>query len=139
MGRILAIDYGKRRCGLAVTDPLRLSVNPLPFVPPAELLSAVSEFVADGELDMVLLTRSAHRDGTPNDVQAAIAGFAERLQKKHPTLPVEYQDEFGSSREAMHHLRAAGVGRKARARKGALDSVSAGIILERYLRDSGIW
>ena len=139
MGRILAVDYGRRRCGVAVTDPLRLSVNPRPLVAPGELLDAVAAVHAEGDLDLVVLTRTVQADGTPNDVQADITGFAERLAERLPGLPVAYQDEHGSSREARALLRTAGVGKKRRARKGALDSVSAAIILERYLRDAGIW
>ena len=139
MGRILAIDYGRRRCGIAVTDPLRLSINPRDPVEPAQLLSQVLELARDGDLDAVVLTRSAHRDGTPNPIQRDIDRFAARLNDALPELELAFEDEFGTSREASDHLRATGVPKGRRSRKGALDSVSAGLILERYLRDRGIW
>ena len=139
MSRILAIDYGAKRCGLAVTDPLRLSINPQPVCAQAELLQRVRELADGGELGTVVLTRSTHRDGTANTVQGAITGFAERLRKALPEVAIAYQDEFGSSKEARTLLRERGVGKKRRAQKGALDSVAAGIILERYLLDAGIW
>ena len=139
MGRILAVDYGRRRCGVAATDPLRLSVNPRPVVPPAELMGVIEAAHAEGDLDLVVLTRSLHADGTPNDVQADVTSFADRLKRRLPDLAVAFQDEHGSSREARDLLRTSGVGKARRARKGALDSVAAAIILERYLRDAGIW
>ncbi len=139
MGRILAIDYGRKRCGLARTDELRLSVNPLPAVAIADLFEVVERMLKEDAVEVVVLTRSTHRDGTENEVQADISRFAERLQKEMPQLQIAYQDEFASSREARQHLIATGVGKKARSQRGALDSVAAGIILERYLRTSGIW
>ena len=139
MGRILAIDYGRVRCGVAWTDPLRLSINPQPFVAPADLLTFVKTCSVADELEVVVLTTSTRADGTANPIQTDIARFAERLQRELPALTIAYEDEGGSSKEAMQHLIAGGVRRKARSQKGALDSVSAGIILERYLRRSGHW
>ena len=139
MGRVLAIDYGHKRCGIAVTDELRLSVNPRPWVAPAELLAYVEAFAKTENLDTVVLTESRRLDGSANAIQERIDGFAERLKKALPALEIAFQDEAGSSREATQHLIRTGVGRKRRSEKGALDSVSAGIILERYLRAAGIW
>ena len=139
MGRVLAIDYGHKRCGIAVTDELRLSVNPRPWVAPAELLDYVRAFAKTEHLDTVVLTESRRLDGSANAIQERIDGFAERLQKALPDVEIAFQDEAGSSKEATEHLIRTGVGRKRRSEKGALDSVSAGIILERYLRAAGIW
>lgn len=139
MGRILAIDYGAKRCGIAVTDVRRLSVNPLPWVAPAELLDYVRAYAKTEDLDTVVLTESRRLDGSANAIQERIDGFAERLREALPELEVAFQDEAGSSREATQHLIRTGVGRKRRSAKGALDSVSAGIVLERYLRGAGIW
>ena len=135
----MAIDYGGKRCGVAVTDELRLSVNPRPWVAPGELLDYVAAFAKTEDLDAVVLTESRRLDGTANPIQERIDRFAERLRGRLPGLEIAYQDEAGSSREATQHLIATGVGRKRRSEKGALDSVSAGIILERYLRAAGIW
>ena len=139
MGRVMAIDYGKRRCGVAVTDPLQLSINPRPYVAPEELITFVKTSHSTDDLEILVLTESRRLDGSDNPIQADIRRFAERLSKELPDLKIEYEDEAGSSRDAMQHLIASGVGRKARAQKGALDSVSAGIILERYLRRANIW
>jgi len=139
MGRIVAIDYGRKRCGVAVTDPLRLSVNPKPTVAPSDLQTVIRDLYDSGELDTVVLTRSQHADGSDNPIQADIYRFAERLQKAYPALQIDYQDEFASSKEAMQHLISSGVRRQKRAQPGQLDAAAAGIILERYLRDSGIW
>ena len=116
---------------MAVTDPLRLSVNPRPVVSPEALLGVVAEAAAEGNLDRVVLTRSTQADGSPNAIQARIDRFAARLAERLPGLSIDYQDEHGSSREARAILRTAGVGKRRRAAKGALDSVSAAIILDR--------
>lgn len=139
MGRILAVDYGKRRCGLAVTDPLRLSVNTRPVLEPKNLLQEIELIASENDLDIIVLTQSQHANGEDNDIQAEITRFAERLKEMLPACEIAFQDEYGSSKEARQLLRMQGVGKKARSQKGALDSVSAGIILERYLRESGIW
>ncbi len=139
MGRILAIDYGLKRCGIAVTDELRLSINPRPWVAPAELLGFVQAFAKTEDLECVVLTESTRFDGSPNPIQAHISRFAERLRVALPSVEVAFQDEAGTSREATAHLIQSGVRKKRRAEKGALDSVSAGIVLERYLRDARIW
>ena len=139
MGRIVAVDYGKKRCGVALTDPLRLSVNTRPVVDPMDLLDELIAISKEDEIDIIVLTESQHANGTANTIQADIIRFAERLKKELPTCEIAFQDEYGSSKEARQLLRVQGVGKKARSQKGALDSVSAGIILERYLRDSGIW
>ncbi len=135
----MAIDYGRKRCGVAVTDELRLSVNPRPWVAPEALLAYVTAFAKTEALDLVVLTESTRFDGSPNPIQAHINRFAGRLREALPGLTIAFQDEAGSSREATSHLIDSGVGRKRRADKGALDSVSAGIILERYLRAASIW
>ncbi len=139
MGRIMAIDYGRKRCGIAVTDELRMSVNPRPWVAPELLEAYVTAFAKTEGLDTVVLTESTRFDGSPNPIQAHVDRFAERLRTVLPGVAIAFQDEAGSSREATGHLIQTGVGRKRRAEKGALDSVSAGIVLERYLRDAGIW
>ncbi len=139
MGRIVAIDYGKRRCGIAWTDPLQLSVNPQPWIAPEKLLDYIVDFVSSDDVSLVLLTKSQHIDGTANTIQKDITCFAERLIKKIPSLQIDFTDEYKSSKEAAQYLRNTGVGKKKRSEKGALDSIAAGIILERYLRDSGRW
>jgi putative Holliday junction resolvase len=139
MGRIVAIDYGKQRCGVAWTDPLQLSVNPQPWIAPSELLDFVVDFIAAENVDLVILTKSQHKDGTANTIQKDIDRFAERLKKKNPSINLDYADEYKSSKEAAQYLVNTGVGKKKRSKKGALDSIAAGIILERYLRDTGRW
>ncbi len=139
MGRILAVDYGAKRCGLAATDPLRLSVNVVGTYSPEELLAFVVAYAGSEEVDALVLTRSEHHDGTPNPIQAAIIRFAERLHAAVPTLELAYQEEHGSSGEARALLRAQGVGKKRRQQKGRIDGVAAAVILERYLRDAGVW
>jgi len=139
MGRVVAVDYGKQRCGIAWTDTLQLSINPQPWVSPDKLEDYLAKLVKEDDIQLVLLTKSSHVDGTANTIQKHIDSFAERLKKRIPTLEIDYTEEYKSSKEAAQYLRNTGVGKKKRSQKGALDSIAAGIILERYLRDSGRW
>ena len=139
MGRILAIDYGRKRTGVAVTDELRLSINPLPVLPTEQTLDFLVQYLANEAVDVVVFGRSLRADATANPVQKAAEALARQLAAQRPDVPQAWHDEYASSREARQHLIRQGIGRQARSRRGALDSVSAGIILERYLRDEGIW
>ena len=122
-----------------MTDPLRLSINPQEACSPTELMSRLSQYYAEGDLGTVVMSKSLHADGNANAIQADATSFAERLKKKLPDLEICFQDEFGSSKEARSLLIQQGVRKKKRSARGALDSVSAAIILERYLLDKGIW
>jgi len=135
----VAVDYGKQRCGIAWTDTLQLSINPQPWVSPTDLEDFIVTLVNRDEVQLVVLTKSKHIDGTENTIQKDIDRFAVRLNKRLPDLEIAYAEEYKSSKEAAQYLRDTGVGKKKRSQKGALDSIAAGIILERYLRDSGRW
>ncbi|MFK8058026.1 MAG: Holliday junction resolvase RuvX [Saprospiraceae bacterium] len=139
MGRVVAVDYGKKRCGIAWTDVLQLSVNPQPWITPDKLEDYLADLISNDDVQLVLLTKSKHVDGTDNTIQKDIDRFAERLKKRVPSLQIDFAEEYKSSKEAAQYLRDTGVGKKKRSEKGALDSIAAGIILERYLRDTGRW
>lgn len=139
MARVVAIDYGMQRCGIAWTDTLQLSINPQPWVAPDKLEDYLVDLVQQDEVELVLLTKSKHIDGTANAIQEHIDRFAERLKKRLPDLRIDFAEEYKSSKEASQYLINTGVGKKKRSEKGALDSIAAGIILERYLCDTGRW
>jgi len=139
MGRVVAVDYGKKRCGIAWTDTMMLSINPQPWVEPSVLEDFIASQVESNDIEIVVLTKSKHIDGADNTIQKDIDRFAEKLRKRLPSVQIDYTEEYKSSKEAAVYLRNSGVGKKKRSKKGALDSIAAGIILERYLRDSGRW
>ncbi|MFB6258970.1 MAG: Holliday junction resolvase RuvX [Flavobacteriales bacterium] len=133
MGRILAIDHGNKRCGLAVTDPLQLSVNPLETVHSREVIARLKEFAQKEELESFVVGAPSSEDGSPSSHTRASDEFCIHLSRKFPDIPVKRVDESFTSREAMNIMRRSGVTKKEREKKERVDQLSACLILERYL------
>lgn len=133
MGRVLAIDVGGKRCGLAVTDPLQLSVNPIGAVHPNELIKFISDYLKDHELEVIVLGLSKKIDGSDNEIMKKTRDFEKQIQNKFPSIQIDYQDEYNSSREAVKLMVEMGVKKKDRRKKENVDVLSASIILQRYL------
>lgn len=131
MGRIIAIDHGRKRCGVAVTDPLQLSVNPLGTFHPNELVEELREL--QGEAERFIVGAPSNEYGEPSSHAKEADAFCKRLKKAFPEIPVERSDESFTSREAMGILIKSGVKKKARREKERIDRLSACLILERYL------
>ncbi len=137
MSRILAIDYGLKRTGIAVTDPLQIIVSPLTTIPTKELFDYLKEYFSSEEVELVVFGDPKHADGNPTHVSEKVHKFAQFLNKELPQIPIEFEDESFSSVEAMRTLLMSGAKKKKRREKGILDKVSAAIILERYLHRIG--
>ncbi|MCL4128226.1 UNVERIFIED_CONTAM: hypothetical protein GTU68_014844 [Idotea baltica] len=133
MNRIMAIDYGERRVGLAVTDPLQISANGLDTVDRSLLENFLASYFVDHNVETVVLGYPTHADGNPLTICKKIDDFIDYLNKTYPTLNVEKIDENFTSAEAMQKLIEAGVKQKKRRDKKLLDKVSAILILQRYL------
>jgi putative Holliday junction resolvase len=131
--RLLAIDYGRARIGVAVTDPLGLLPQPLPPVPGGNrkrALAALEQLCADYGVTRVLIGRPLHMDGGVSDMAREAAAFGRALGNR-TRIPVEQVDERLTSQEAAGLLRDAG--HSARAQRGRIDSAAAALILQRYL------
>ncbi len=137
MSRILAIDYGLKRTGIAVTDPLQIIVTPLTTIPTAELFDFLKDYFSTETVELVVFGESKHADGNLTHVGDKVLQFANFLQKEFPKMPLVFQDESFSSQEAMQTLIRSGAKKKKRREKGILDKLSAAIILERYLQSIG--
>src|SRR5690606_5391909 len=133
MGRIMAIDYGRKRCGVAVTDPLRIAVHPLETVLRKDLLAFLEKYMSQEEVDELVLGKAFHADGRPMEISEEIDRFAAELRKKFPGLAVNFQDENFSSQRASKLLVEAGLPRQKRREKGRVDRISAVLILQDYL------
>lgn len=129
MGRILAIDYGLRRTGLAWTDPRQSVALPLEAVETIHLWRKIEEL--SPEVEKVLIGYPRRLDGRPTDMTAAVEAFYQQLRQKYPTLPIELVEERLSTYAAGHYLRQ--MPRKARREKATADRVAATILLENYL------
>ncbi|KUL33117.1 Holliday junction resolvase RuvX [Chlorobium limicola] len=131
--RIVAIDFGTKRIGFAVSDPLRLFAQPTGTFDRAELFEKLELMTRDEEIDKIIVGYPLNDDGTQNRMTGVIDRFIEELALVFPGLPVERVDEHRSSRDAMQILAASGISRKERNRKGRLDCAAACVILREYL------
>ncbi|HSZ72390.1 MAG TPA: Holliday junction resolvase RuvX [Cytophagaceae bacterium] len=133
MPRILAIDYGLKRTGLAVTDPLQLIANPLTTVPTAELLDFLIDYVKKEDVSLFVIGMPKRLDNTPSQTAMNVKGFIKALQREIPNMPVEEIDERYTSVMAMDAMIAGGMKKKDRRDKANVDKVSAAIILQSYM------
>lgn len=133
MGRVLAIDFGARQSGVAVTDPLRLSVNGLKGMPTQALEHYVLKYMADEPVDVLVIGLPLHRDGTPTYLEEKIQEFISGIRKKHPVLKVERVDEAFTTHKAMEIMIESKVPKMRRRNKALVDKVSAMVILQQYL------
>lgn len=139
MGRILAIDYGKKRTGLAVTDPLRIIANGLATIPTSDIFDYLTEYVAKESVDQLVIGKPIQPNGQPSENLARVENFVNRWRKLHPEMPIDYYDERFTSVIAHQAMIAGGVKKKTRREdKGLVDEISATIILQDYMRSKGL-
>ncbi|MCD8030993.1 MAG: Holliday junction resolvase RuvX [Bacteroides sp.] len=133
MGRILAIDYGRKRTGLAVTDPLQLIANGLTTVPTHTLMEYLKGYTQREEVERIVVGLPRQMNHEMSETMQQIAPFVRSLQKQLPDIPVEYVDERFTSVLAQRAMREAGLRKKDRQNKALVDEISATIILQTYL------
>lgn len=140
--RVIAIDYGRRRCGVAVTDALQIAANPLPVVRTCDLLDFLKKFCQEEEVERILVGEPRQMNGQPSESMRQIIPFIKTLKKTFPGLPVELVDERFTSVMAQRDMIVAGFKKSDRQRKGLADEMAATIILTTWLeskkfRDKG--
>ena len=135
MARILAIDYGRKRCGIAVTDALQIIANGLPTVPTHQLMDFLKEYCGREEVEMIIVGEPRQMDGTPSESARYIEPFLKRLAKEMPDMKVIRRDERFTSVIAHREMIAAGFRKSQRQEKGRADEMSAVIILTEYLQN----
>ncbi len=133
MSRILAIDYGQKKCGIAVSDPLRIIANGLTTVPTTGLMDYLERYIREEEVGTLVLGLPFHLDGNPAQLYPEIQTLGKHLQKKFPGLVVAFQDETLSSVEAQRAILESGVSKKRRRDKTLVDKISAVIILQQFM------
>lgn len=133
MGRILAIDYGHKRVGLAVTDPLQLIATPLETIHSQDLLAYLKAYHQREPLDALVIGMPKNLQNEATDSTSAVVGVVRRLRKEFPGVPVHEMDERFTSRMAHAAMLAGGLGKKDRRDKATVDKVAATIILQSYL------
>ena len=133
MGRLLALDYGKKRTGIAVTDELQLIASGLTTVRTFELIDFLKDYAEKENVQKFIVGEPRQMDNTPSESEALIAPFLNRLKKVFPHIPVERQDERFTSKMAFQTMIDSGLKKKQRRDKALVDEISATIILQAYL------
>lgn len=133
MGRILAIDFGLKRTGLAVTDSLKIIANGLETVPTHTLLSFLDTYFKKETVDEVVIGMPKNLDNSDTDSTAGVRIFIKSFKKKFPEVAMHEHDERFTSKLAMQAMIAGGMSKKDRREKGNVDRVSATIILQSYM------
>lgn len=135
--RVLAIDHGLKRTGLAVTDPLRIIASALATVETSGVIAFLKEYVAREQVEGFVVGLPMGLDNAPTDATAAVRAFVAELRRRFPAQWVETVDERFTSSLAQRTMRDSGKGRMARRDKGSLDRISATIILQSWLEQQG--
>ena len=134
MARIVSIDYGKKRTGLAVTDPLQLIAGGLATVSTSTLFEYLTQYVAKEPVERIVIGEPRQPNGQPSENLARVQQFVNRWRKAMPQIPIEYFDERFTSVLAHQAMLEGGLRKKARQDKALVDEISATIILEDYMR-----
>ena len=138
MGRILAIDYGQKRTGLAVTDELKLIASALDTIPTMEIMGYLKRYVSDNPVECFVVGEPKQLDNTPSSSARFIGPFLEQLRKSFPGTRIERADERFTSLLAGRVILESGIRKMARRDKSLVDRVSATIILQSFMESESI-
>ncbi|NOR86985.1 MAG: Holliday junction resolvase RuvX [Bacteroidales bacterium] len=138
MSRILAIDFGQKKSGIAVTDELQMIASPLTTVATSTLIDFLTKYIQDEKVELVVIGEPKTMDNKPSDSTKYIQPFIGRLKKALPHLKIERMDERFTSRMAFQTMIDGGLGKKARRNKELVDSISATLILQSYMEFKNI-
>ena len=133
MGRVLSIDYGVRRTGLAVTDPLQLIAGGLTTVETPRLMAFLQDYVRREPVERIVVGLPKQTNGRDSDNLPRVRSFVGQLKKMFPDVPVEMWDERYTSVMAHRTMLESGIGRMARRNKALVDEISATIILQGWM------
>ena len=133
MGRIIAIDYGTKRTGLAVTDPLRIIAGALATVETKQLEKYLADYFSKNDVDIIVLGKPSQMNGQPSEAMRFIEPLAGRLRHAYPDKQVVLYDERFTSVLAHRTILDSGIGKMARRDKALVDRISATIILQSYM------
>lgn len=134
MSRILAIDYGQKRVGLAVSDPMKIIASALETVDTKNLMEYLKKYISNNDVETIVVGMPLQTDGSPSPSQSYILPFMGRLRKEFPDMKITTADERYTSKLAHHALSQCGVSKnKIRQNKGIVDKIAAVIILQDWM------
>ena len=134
MARILAIDFGKKRTGLAVTDPLQIIANGLTTVNTQELFDYLKAYIAKEDVEKIIIGLPYQLDGSPTDATPSVLHCIRRLKNSFPAIPIVPVDEQFSSKMASRAMVEMGMKKKDRQKKELVDEIAATILLQEYMQ-----
>jgi len=138
MARVIGIDYGTKRVGLAVTDPLQIIATPLETIRTHLILDYLTNYCREQDTEAFVVGLPRKLDNSETDATPHVKGFVKKLKKKFPKKTVHLQDERFTSKDALNAMIEGGTTKKFRREKGNIDKVSATIILQSYLEKKSI-
>jgi len=133
MGRILALDFGKKRSGVAVTDPLQIIASGLATVETKQLLIFLKEYISKEEVDIFVVGLPKQMNNQPSESEHFIQPFIKKLKNTFPNIPIEREDERFTSKLAFQAMIDSGMKKKQRQNKATIDEISATLILQSFL------
>jgi putative Holliday junction resolvase len=135
MARILAIDYGAKRTGLAATDPLQIIASPLHAVLTSELFDFLASYLSTEEVETIVVGYPTRDDGSPTSNTPGVVQFVKELRNKYPKMDIALQDEWNTSKDAVMSMVKGGTRKKYRRNKMNVDKISATLIRQYYLQN----
>jgi putative Holliday junction resolvase len=133
LGRLIALDYGLKRTGIAITDPMQIIASGLCTLPTPEVLDFLATYLKDEEVDGLVVGLPRQMDYSPSQVEGNIEKFIVEVRKRFPDLAIDRQDERFTSKMAVQAMVEGGVKKRKRKDKAAIDQISATLILQSYL------
>lgn len=133
MGRLLAIDYGQKRVGLAVTDSEKIIATALETIAEKEVLEYIKNYIQTEPVEVFVLGMPKRLDNTPSSNAAAVVKFQKKLETLFPDIPIELEDERFTSSLALDAMISGGMSKKNRRNKSNVDKISAVLILQTYM------
>ena len=133
MGRILAFDYGTKRTGIAVTDPLQLIASGLKTVETSEILTFLKAYCTNEEVVLFVVGLPRQMNNLPSESEQSIKSFIRNLKRTFPEIPIKREDERFTSKMALQSMIDSGIRKKQRQNKVMVDEISATLILQSYL------
>jgi putative Holliday junction resolvase len=138
MARILAIDYGKKRTGLAVTDPLKIIASSLTTIETPKLVAFLKDYFLKEQVELVIVGMPVNMDDTDTHATPLVRDFIRHFQKQFPAIPIQQVDERFTSKMASQAMIEMGMKKKQRQNKGMVDQIAATIMLQEYMQSQRI-
>ena len=133
MGKIMAVDYGKKRCGIAVTDDMQIIASGLQTVETVDLFPFLAGYFTENRVEAIVVGLPTDLKGNLSEIEQEISGFIEKFKMEYPEIEVYRFDERFTSKMASFFISQSGKSKKKREEKGLVDKVSATLILQNYL------